>query len=326
MKALKCFYLEFNSLVKNSTNQKNENMTGKGWVKGNKFNATFAGNTIISNGMKTWTIIKEEKAVYESDANSDDGSLNPKKIMTIWETGFKNKYEREELLNGEKVHVISLTPKSPSNSEYKSIVIYISKSTNSLKQAFIKSKDGTNIPQDKAAAQVNPDTMKERLPEWDEMEGTEAGRLTRAGFTHEESSYLAKRHTAAAFERQTDVVLDGTGDSSPESMIGKITTAKNAGYKVNGVYVTTPTEQALAGALARAAETGRTVLPTVIRETHAGVSRTFPSITNQFDSLQLWDTSKLITDKVSTLIGSGTGGKFEVVDPAAYQAFLDKGK
>ena len=147
MKALKCFYLEFNSLVKNSTNQKNENMTGKGWVKGNKFNATFAGNTIISNGMKTWTIIKEEKAVYESDANSDDGSLNPKKIMTIWETGFKNKYEREELLNGEKVHVISLTPKSPSNSEYKSIVIYISKSTNSLKQAYIKSKDGSIVKQ-----------------------------------------------------------------------------------------------------------------------------------------------------------------------------------
>ena len=92
MKALKCFYLEFNSLVKNSSSQTNENMTGKGWVKGNKFNATFAGNTIISNGMKTWTIIKEEKAVYESDANSDDGSINPKKIMTIWETGFKNKY------------------------------------------------------------------------------------------------------------------------------------------------------------------------------------------------------------------------------------------
>ena len=156
MKALKCFYLEFNSLVKNSSNQTNENMTGKGWVKGNKFNATFAGNTIISNGMKTWTIIKEEKAVYESDANSDDGSLNPKKIMTIWETGFKNKYEREELLNGEKVHVISLTPKSPSNSEFKSIVIYITKSTNSLKQAYIKSKDGSIITYNVTKFQENP--------------------------------------------------------------------------------------------------------------------------------------------------------------------------
>ena len=156
MKALKCFYLEFNSLVKNSSSQTNENMTGKGWVKGNKFNATFAGNTIISNGMKTWTIIKEEKAVYESDANSDDGSINPKKIMTIWETGFKNKYEREELLNGEKVHVISLTPKSPSNSEFKSIVIYISKSTNSLKQAYIKSKDGSIITYNVTKFQENP--------------------------------------------------------------------------------------------------------------------------------------------------------------------------
>ena len=194
------------------------------------------------------------------------------------------------------------------------------------KSTLIASGKGGDIPTGKEAAQVNPDTMKEALPEWDEMEGTEAGRLARAGFTHEESSYLAKRHTAAAFERQTDVVLDGTGDSSPESMIGKITTARNAGYKVNGVYVTTPTEQALSGALARAAETGRTVVPEVIRQTHAGVSRTFPAITNQFDSLQLFDTTELYEKGIVKLIGSGTGGNFEVLDQAAYQTFLDKGK
>ena len=193
------------------------------------------------------------------------------------------------------------------------------------KSTFIGSENGGDIPKGALAAQVNPDNMKEQLPEWEKMSGTEAERVARAGFLHEESSYLAKRHTAAGFERKSDVVLDGTGDSSPESMIGKITTARNNGYKVNGVYVTMPTEQAVAGAVQRAAETGRTVFPTIIRETHVGVSRTFPAITNQFDSLQLWDTTKLVTDKVSTLIGSGTGGAFQVVDQVAYQTFLDKG-
>jgi len=194
------------------------------------------------------------------------------------------------------------------------------------KSTLIASGKGGDIPEGKAAAQINPDTMKENLPEWEEMDGTEAGRFDRAGFLHEESSYLAKRHTAAAFERKTDAVLDGTGDSSPESMIGKITTAKNNGYKVNGVYVTTPTEQALSGALARAAETGRTVIPEVVRTTHAGVSRTFPAITNQFDSLKLFDTTQLYEKGIIKLIGSGTGGAFEVVDKVGYQTFLDKGK
>jgi predicted ABC-type ATPase len=104
-------------------------------------------------------------------------------------------------------------------------------------------------------------------------------------------------------------------------MIGKVTSARNAGYKVNGVYVTVPTQTALDRALARGKETGRFVSPDVITNTHVGVSRTFPAITNQFDSLKLFDTSG--TPK---LIASGTKDNFEVLDSTLYQAFLDKGK
>ena len=156
MRALKCFYVEFNSVVKNKSNGKAENQNGSGWVKGNKYNASFGGNTIISNGMKTWTIIKEDKTVYESDANNNGESINPKKIMTIWETGFKNKYEKEEALNGETVHVINLFPKNPAKSEFSSISVYISKSSNSLKKAIMKSKDGTTITYSVTKFQENP--------------------------------------------------------------------------------------------------------------------------------------------------------------------------
>ena len=154
MKALKCFYVEFNANVKSKN--KTENQNGNGWVKGNKFVASYAGNTIISNGMKTWTIIKDEKTVYESDANNDSESVNPKKIMTIWETGFKNKYEKEESLNGEIVHVINLFPKTPAKSEFNSITVYISKSSNALKKAIMKSKDGSTMTYSVTKFQENP--------------------------------------------------------------------------------------------------------------------------------------------------------------------------
>lgn len=162
MKALKCFYVEFNAIIKNSKNGTNENENGKGWIKGNKYNATYAGNTIISNGMKTWTIIKEDKTVYESDANNSD-DINPKKIMTIWETGFKNKYNKEESLNGEMAHVINLTPKAPAKSEFNSITIYISKSTNILKKAVINSKDGSVITYSVTKMQDNPKTVDSKF-------------------------------------------------------------------------------------------------------------------------------------------------------------------
>lgn len=144
IKAQKTFYVEYSATVKNTANGTNSTVTGKGWVKGDKFCATYGETTIISNGIKTWTIVKEEKTVYESDADgSDEESINPKKLLTIWESGFKNKYEKEETLNGEKVHVIHLYPKNAGKANYHTITLYISKEDNELKKAIMKAKDGT---------------------------------------------------------------------------------------------------------------------------------------------------------------------------------------
>jgi outer membrane lipoprotein-sorting protein len=157
MKGLKSFYIEFSASIKNSETGTNENETGKGWVKGNKFSASYGENTIISNGMKTWTIVKEEKSVYESDSNDDDDGINPKKIMTIWESGFKNKYMKEDKLGNESVHVIDLYPKNPSKAEYHTIVLYVSKGDGELKKAIMKGKDGTVMTYSLTKFQENPD-------------------------------------------------------------------------------------------------------------------------------------------------------------------------
>lgn len=157
MKGLKSFYIEFSASIKNSETGTNESETGKGWVKGNKFSASYGENTIISNGMKTWTVVKEEKSVYESDATDDEDGINPKKLMTIWESGFKNKYIREDKLGSESVHVIDLYPKNPSKAEYHTIVLFISKGDGELKKAIMKAKDGTVMTYSLTKFQENPD-------------------------------------------------------------------------------------------------------------------------------------------------------------------------
>jgi outer membrane lipoprotein-sorting protein len=144
IKSQKSFYVEFSANIRNNASGANESETGKGWVKGEKYYASYGENTIISNGIKTWTIVKEDKSVYETDANEDDSeSMNPKKLMTIWETGFKNKYEKEDKLNNESVHVIDLYPKNAGKAPYHTIILYISKANNDLKKAIMKAKDGT---------------------------------------------------------------------------------------------------------------------------------------------------------------------------------------
>lgn len=144
IKSQKSFYVEFTANIKNTSSGENSNEVGKGWVKGEKFCAIYGDNTIISNGSKTWTVVKEEKTVYESDVDeSDSESMNPKKLLTMWESGFKNRYEKEEVIGGEATHVIYLHPKNAKNADYHTIVLYISKADNELKKAIMKSNDGT---------------------------------------------------------------------------------------------------------------------------------------------------------------------------------------
>lgn len=141
IKANKTFYVEFSSAVKKGSS--NTTTTGKGWVKGEMFSTTYGENTIISNGKKTWTILKKDKTVNETAVEDDEESLSPKKLMTMWESGFKNKYEKEETLNGVKVHVITLTPTNTKKSNYTTITLYITKDSNELKKAVMKAKDSS---------------------------------------------------------------------------------------------------------------------------------------------------------------------------------------
>jgi predicted ABC-type ATPase len=172
-----------------------------------------------------------------------------------------------------------------------------------------------DVPAKDKAVQINADDVKEKLPEWDRMDGDP----NRANYLHEESSYLAKRIQAAGFETRKDVVVDGTGDSSESSMTNKISKARAAGYKVKGNYATTSTEEAVQRANARGKRTGRYVPEPVIRKTHAGVSEVFPKITGLFDEISLWDTSGELK-----LLASGKNGKFTVNDQDGYNSFLAK--
>ena len=65
--------------------------------------------------------------------------------MTIWESGFKNKYGKETTLSGEAVHIIYLYPTDPGSVEYHTVVLYISKATLEVKKITMKLKDGTNM-------------------------------------------------------------------------------------------------------------------------------------------------------------------------------------
>src|SRR5690554_29941 len=146
IKSLNSFYIEFTMNVKNPATGENSNQKGLGYVKGNKYFASLGENTLVSNAVKNWTIVKEEKVTYQSDVDlDDDESMNPKKLMTIWENGFKSKYGKTLMLNNKEVHQIDLFPINPGDVNYHTITLYVTTNNNELYQAVMKTKDGSTM-------------------------------------------------------------------------------------------------------------------------------------------------------------------------------------
>jgi hypothetical protein len=143
MSEITSFYTEVNINIKNNSVGMDKNETSKSWVKGDKYFALFGENTIISDGISNWTIIKEEKTIYKTDVEEEDEIINPRKLLTLWETGFRYKYGEETILNNEAVHLIFLYPENSGTVDYHTIAVYISESTSELKKSIFRMKDGT---------------------------------------------------------------------------------------------------------------------------------------------------------------------------------------
>lgn len=167
-----------------------------------------------------------------------------------------------------------------------------------------------------AAVLINPDEVKEKLPEYGEMvDGKD--RFAAAG-VHEESSDVGKRIHAEAVDLGLNVVVDGTGDSKKGKFAGKMKDMDGAGYEVNALYVTIPTEEAVIRATLRARKSGRWVPEPELRSQHKNVSANFEDVAalGFLGSLKVYDNS-----------GSGDpvliydGG---VVDEERHRIFMDK--
>jgi predicted ABC-type ATPase len=191
------------------------------------------------------------------------------------------------------------------------------------KSTFLKS-GATDTPDKANAVHVNADDIKAMLPENPRMvNGGDADFFNAASFSHEESSMLAKRVQDRAIENKQNIVLDGTGDSAINKLASKVESARQNGYKVNGVYVSVPTEVAWSRSVQRALGASKRYVPkAVVEETHRAVSGTLRQAVEGglFDKISLWDN----TGSAPKLVGSGSGNDFMISDPSAWQAFLAK--
>lgn len=186
------------------------------------------------------------------------------------------------------------------------------------------------------AVTINPDEFKIALPEakGPSADGKQGNGLADkygdawASITHEESSHLGKRLTAAALDRQTNILIDKTSSDGPKA-VREIQRLQDAGYEVEVAYVTTEVDQAVANALSRQEKTGRKVPEPVLRAGHDGANAAFLDVAAQTTAKAKLVTTLPPTDggvslpPVLTASSDGRGG-LTIHDEDAWRAYVTR--
>jgi outer membrane lipoprotein carrier protein len=146
-KAYKTIVSEYTFSILNKDKKETEKQSGnKVQVKGNKFKLEIPGNTIVCDGKTIWAHNKDanEVTIKNYDASNDD-QLNPSKIFTLYETGYKYKYEKEEKIGAATCHVINLFPSvKPEKKKFHTVKIYVDKTKKQVVKLVMLMKDGTS--------------------------------------------------------------------------------------------------------------------------------------------------------------------------------------
>jgi outer membrane lipoprotein-sorting protein len=143
-RAYKTIHSEYVLTITNKDKKVVEKQNGKVWLKGNAFRLEIPGNVIVCDGKTQWNHNKDagEVTIKNYDPNQKD-QINPSNIFTIYESGFKFKYDKEEKLGANVCHVISLFPaENQSKKKYHTVKLYVHKTKKQVLQMIMLMKDG----------------------------------------------------------------------------------------------------------------------------------------------------------------------------------------
>ncbi len=144
-KTYKSYKVDFAINIENKDQKIKDSKSGTLTVKGNKYHVNINNEQeIFSDGKKITTFLRE---VNEAQINSvdemDDDALNPQNILTIYEKGFKYKYNKELTRNGKKVTQIDLFPINPKDKDYTLVRLFVDTAKNQITEAEIQGRNGT---------------------------------------------------------------------------------------------------------------------------------------------------------------------------------------
>ena len=143
VKSYKNISIEFKYVLKNVSENINQETRGNVIIEGEKYVLNILGVTRIFDGKKLYTISPEDEEVTISKDNTDDeNTITPSKMLSFYNEGYNYAMDIVQNVEGRKIQVVKLTPMD-SNSEIKHVLLGIDAKTKHIYNLIEVGKNDT---------------------------------------------------------------------------------------------------------------------------------------------------------------------------------------
>ncbi|MNK04667.1 lipoprotein chaperone [compost metagenome] len=134
---------DFTFTLDNKQAKVKETQQGTLYVKANanKYKVAMTNQELISDGKVQWTYLKNDKEVQVSNVDPSGEALNPAKIFTIYEKGFKYVYTGEQKVGAKTYQMIDLSPTDIKKNVFK-VRLSIDKAAKQITNIVVFEKNG----------------------------------------------------------------------------------------------------------------------------------------------------------------------------------------
>ena len=130
---------KFTNTFSSTVTDINESQSGTLYLKDDAYRLEMEAQTIICDGETNWIYLPDDEEVNITEIDDEENELNPSKIFTIYENGYKYKFVRED---GKNYH-IDLFPEE--SGPFTKVELFINKSKMQISSFTMIDKQGSHF-------------------------------------------------------------------------------------------------------------------------------------------------------------------------------------
>jgi outer membrane lipoprotein carrier protein len=142
-KSFKSVKATFVITIENPKDNSKDSQNGTICLKGNKYKLEVAGQDIVSDGKTRWTYVKDANEVQIDNLKTDENSITPATIFTMYEKGFLFKFVGEQNEKGMTYQLVELVPVDPKKKNFFKVKLSINKNDKFITSAKLFDKNGS---------------------------------------------------------------------------------------------------------------------------------------------------------------------------------------